>query len=65
MLGGCNEVQAWGGALVSVLASSLRASTHGPPHGESAGSSGRHMGTFLLYGEALELVFVIVICLGG
>ena len=50
---------------MSVLASPLRASTHGPPHGESAGSSGRHMGTFLLYGEALELVFVIVICLGG
>ena len=40
-------------------------STHGPPHGESAGSSGRRMGTLLLYGEALELVFVIVICLRG
>ena len=65
MLGGCNEVQARGSALVSVLTSSLRASTYGPPHGESAGSSGRRMGTLLLYGEAQELVFVIVICLGG
>ena len=37
-LGGCDEV---GGKSMSVLASSLRASTHDPQHGESAGSSGR------------------------
>ena len=56
------------GALMSVLASSLRASTHDPPRSHGLAGMGTVlsrpivvMGTVPPHGQALGLVFVIII----